>query len=183
MRPDRRLFTLVGRTDREGCLCADPPVMGRHHPARAAPRRVLRTRRRTLTVGELLCVRWAALTCSLATMRQRFATGQGVRPACPPTVLAGAEALLTHTTDPRVDAYVDALAGCQQAICREVLQRSTPPTRRSPRPSSAPASPLRPGGLHLRAAGSQRPRQRLPLRRGILSGSEMIITGGSMVSA
>jgi len=27
-----------------GCLRADPPVMGRHHPARAAPRRVLRTR-------------------------------------------------------------------------------------------------------------------------------------------
>lgn len=27
---------------------------------------------------------------------------------------------MTHATDPRVDAYIDALPGWQQAICREV---------------------------------------------------------------
>ena len=27
---------------------------------------------------------------------------------------------MVHTTDPRVDVYIDALPGWQQAICREV---------------------------------------------------------------
>jgi hypothetical protein len=29
---------------------------------------------------------------------------------------------MTHTADPRVDAYIDALPGWQQAICREVRE-------------------------------------------------------------
>jgi len=38
---------------------------------------------------------------------------------------------VTYTADPRVDAYIDALPGWQQAICREVRDLATPPTWRS----------------------------------------------------
>jgi hypothetical protein len=44
------------------------------------------------------------------------------------------------SADPRGDADIDALPDWQQAICREVRDRSTPPTQRSPRPSSAPTA-------------------------------------------
>jgi hypothetical protein len=47
---------------------------------------------------------------------------------------------MTDLTDPRVDACIDALPGWQEAICRDVGW-STPPTRRSSRPSSAPTAP------------------------------------------
>jgi hypothetical protein len=60
---DRRLFTLVGRSDRD-VVCAQILWLWAPPPGSRGPRRVLRTRRRTLTVGESLCVRWAALTCS-----------------------------------------------------------------------------------------------------------------------
>jgi hypothetical protein len=42
---------------------------------------------------------------------------------------------------PRVGAGIDALPGWQHAFCREVRQRTTPPTRRSPGPSSGPTAP------------------------------------------
>jgi hypothetical protein len=38
----------------------------------------------------------------------------------PPGGPARLEAPMTYTTDPRVDAYIDALPDWQQAICREV---------------------------------------------------------------
>src|SRR6185437_15792884 len=62
--PDRRIFTLVGRPDRE-VICAQVIRLWAPPPGSHGPRCVLRTRRRTLTVGEELYVRWAALTCSL----------------------------------------------------------------------------------------------------------------------
>ena len=51
---------------------------------------------------------------------------------------------MTDTAGPRVDACIDALPGWQQAIYREGASWSTPPARRSPRPSSAPIAPASP---------------------------------------
>ncbi len=52
---------------------------------------------------------------------------------------------MTYTRDPRVDAYIDALSGCQQGTCRDVRdlvyaadREFTPPTEKLPRPLSAP---------------------------------------------
>jgi len=50
---DRRLFTLVGRPDRE-VICAQIIRLWAPPPGSRDPRCVLRTRRRTLTVGEEL---------------------------------------------------------------------------------------------------------------------------------
>ena len=58
-----RLFALVGRPDCE-VICVQILQLSAASPARAARRRVPRSRRCTLTAGEWLCVRWSALTCS-----------------------------------------------------------------------------------------------------------------------
>jgi hypothetical protein len=71
----------------------------------AVRRRVPRTRRRTLMVDELLYVGVGGVDVFPATMRYRFATGQGVRPAYPRRCWHGAEALLPDTSDPRRRLY------------------------------------------------------------------------------
>jgi len=86
---------------------------------------------------------------------------------------------MTVTTDPRAGACTAALPGWQQAIGREGAPVG-PRRRPAGHPDHQAHQPhlLRPGGLHLRVAGGRRPRQRLPLRRGIVPGPKGIITGG-----
>ena len=73
---------------------------------------------------------------------------------------------MTYAADERVDAYIDALPAWQQAICRQVrdlVHAADPEVSETIKRSKQPyfVAP----GQHLRAAGGQGPRQRLPLRR------------------
>jgi hypothetical protein len=131
---------------------------GRHDPARAVRRRVPRTRRRTLMVGELLYVGWAALTCSplaCAVDSRR----------------AKAYDRLIHDgagTDRRRYCRIPATASTPvpmpcPADSKPSAARSaswyTPPTRRSPGPSSAPTAPASSWRPHSSTTG-HRPRAR-----------------------
>jgi len=62
---------------------------------------------------------------------------------------------MTYTADPRVDAYIDALPGWQQAICREVRDLVHAADPEVPRQSSAPPPVLRAAGQHLRPVGAK----------------------------
>ncbi len=86
---------------------------------------------------------------------------------------------MTYTADPRVDAYIDTLPAWQQAICREVrelVHAADPEVAETIKRTSQPYFVLR--GQHLRPAGGEGPRERVPLRRRHRPDPEGIITGG-----
>ena len=73
-------------------------------------------------------------------------------------------AVMSYAADPRVDAYIDALPGWQQAICREVrelVHAADPEVAETIKRTYQPYFVLR--GQHLRAARGEGPRQRVPL--------------------
>jgi hypothetical protein len=129
---------------------------GRHHPARAARRRVPRTRRRTLMVGELLYVGWAALTCSPLPCAIDSRRAKAYDRLIPDGAGRSGGTIAGHQR-PRRRLY----------RCLARLTASHPPP-------GAPASPRRPPAGHPDHQAHQppllHPGGRIPLRRGIVPG-------------
>jgi hypothetical protein len=158
--PYHRLFTLVGRTDREvvraQILWLWAPRPGSRGPP--TPRSVNSSpypHAWRITVREVGGVDVFPLPCADDSRRAK---------ACDRLVPDGAPMsgdAMTDTTDPRVNARIDALPGWQQAFRREVRQlvhaadsQVTETIKRTEPPL------LRPGGPHSSTAGASSPTPR-----------------------
>jgi hypothetical protein len=126
---------------------------------------VPRTRRRTLMVRELLYVGWAAVTCSLLPCAIDSRRAKAHDRLVPDG--AGTERRRYFRTPATASTPVPmpCTADSKPSAAR-CASWSTPPTRRSPRPSSAPTAPA----SSWRAA--------FLYDGGIVAGPEGIITGG-----
>ncbi len=86
---------------------------------------------------------------------------------------------MVHATDPRIDAYIDALPDWQQSICheaRDIVHAADPEVTETIKRTRQPYFVLQ--GNVLRPAGGQGSRQCLPVRRWHRSGPGGIVTGG-----
>jgi hypothetical protein len=127
---------------------------GRHRRAHTARRRVPRTRRRTLTAGDWLYVRWAALTCS----KLPCAVDSRRAKACDRLVRDGA-GQKGRRYDRHRRPVRRCLYRCVVRLVASLLPRGGPagPRRRlaGHRDHHAHQPPLlRPGGLHSSTAGA-----------------------------
>jgi hypothetical protein len=139
LRAERRLFALVGRTDRE-VVCAQIlrlwalPSGSRGsapRPANSSPH----------PNGWRITLRGVGgVDVFPATMRHRFATGQGVRPACPDGAGTERRRYCRTPATASTPVPIPCPADSKPSAAR-CASWSTPPTRRSPRPSSAPTAP------------------------------------------
>ena len=86
---------------------------------------------------------------------------------------------MSYPTDPRVDAYIDALPGWQQDICRQVRDLVHAATLRSARRSSAPTAPISVLGGNICALQAAKDHVNVFLYDGsIMPDPDGIITGG-----